>query len=129
MASDSIRLGVDWRAFSVLDTYKNECGISISFGDWTRTAISAVSGLRDVHLRGCHHRDSLGGTLHLSHNNRQPQSAKTLAGPLSDLDSGFSFPEHGNFPQGSAVFPSGYIPDLVVAIAFRFVAVDTSAAV
>jgi hypothetical protein len=30
MASDSIRRGLDWRAFSVVDTYKNERDISIS---------------------------------------------------------------------------------------------------
>ena len=32
MASDSIRRGLEWRATSVLDTYKNERDISIFFG-------------------------------------------------------------------------------------------------
>jgi len=117
MASDSIRRGLDWRAFSVLDTYKNGRGISISFGSRTSTAISAVGGLRDIHLRRCHHRDSLGGAVHLSRNNRQPQSAKALAGAVADRDCGCSFLKQRNFPQRTTAFASGCIPDLVVAVA------------
>jgi hypothetical protein len=129
MASDSIRRGLDWRAFSVLDTYKNERDISISFGSRTSTAISAVGGLRGIHLRRCHHRDSLGGAVHLSRNNGQPQSAKALAGAVSDRDCGCSFPKQRNFPQRTSAFASGCVPDLVVAVALWLVAVDTSAAV
>lgn len=91
--------------------------ISISFGSRTSTAISAVGGLRDIHLRRCHHRDSLGGAVHLSRNNRQPQSAKALAGAVSDRDCGCSFPKQRNFPQRTTAFASGCIPDLVVAVA------------
>ena len=98
MASDSVCRGLDGSAFSVLDTDKNECRISISSGDWTRTAISAVGGLRDIRLRRCHHSDSLGGAMHLSRNYGQPQSAKALARAVSDLDSGCSFPQQRNFP-------------------------------
>lgn len=98
MVSGSVRRDLDWRAFSVLDTHKNERDIPISFGGWARTAISAIGGLRGVHLCYCHHCNSLGGAMHLSRNNREPQFATALAGTVSDLGGGCAFAQQRNFP-------------------------------
>ena len=129
MAADGVPAGLDWRAFSVLDPYKNERGIPISFGDRHRTAIFDVRNVRDVHLRHCRNRNSLGGALPVSRNNGQPQPAKALAGAVSHLDCGCSFRQQRNFPQRAEAFARRCISGRVVTVAFCFVAVDTSAAV
>jgi hypothetical protein len=129
LASDSVRRRLDWPAFDVLDTNKNERGLSISFGDWTRTTISVVGRLCSVHLRRCHHRNSLGGTMSLSRDNGKPQSPKAPARSVSDLGCGCSFPQQRTFSQRTTALAFGHISDLLVAVAFCFVAVDPSAAV
>lgn len=129
LTTDRSRRRLDWRAFCVLDTNKNERGISISSGARTQATLSAITRLRGVHLRRCNHCDSFRGAVPLSRDNGQPQPPKAPARAVSDLDCGCSFPCGGIFPPTTAAFAFGRIPDLVVAVAFCFVAIDARAAV
>jgi len=127
VASDSVRRRLDWRAFDVLDTNKNERGISIASGTRIRETLPTVGGLRGVHLRRCNHRDTLGRTVPLSRDNGQLESQKTPTGARSDPDCCCSFPHHWNLPQRTKSCISGRILGRVVAVAFCLVAVDPSA--
>jgi len=77
-----IAFAVAWTggAFDVLDTNKNERGISIASGTRIRKTLPTVGGLRGVHLRRCNHRDTLGRTVPLSRDNGQLESQKTPTG-------------------------------------------------
>ena len=118
---------MDWRGFDVLDTNKNEYGISIASGNRLRGTLPTVGGLRSVHLRRCNHRDTLGRTVPLSRDNGQLESQKAPTGAMSDPDCCCSLPHHWNLPQRTKSFISGRILGRVVAVAFCFVAVDPSA--
>ena len=65
----------------------------------------------------------------LSRDNGQHQSPKAHSRAMADLGWGCSYPHQRNFPQRTATFPVGHIPDFVVAVAFCFVDITASAAV